>query len=321
MEMANCPKCNYKLKLTDWRPNCPSCGVNLVYYGMEERLLADADKAETEHAHFQKRLDRVKASYAGSKLTIARIVLTVLPLGLLFLPLAQIILKAPYIDKTTNLSILTIGMKVANLDFGALMTLAGSKIVGTPFLMMAISMVCILLTAVLALLGLILLFLSCSPRGFSRNLFFPIAGIVLSSASALLFQKYSAEFARLFPGAFTGSIKFGIFAVLAAFLLVIIINIIIKKVGVPIKYKETFINGVPAWEYMEAKEKGEDIRALIDKYNKRPEEAAEETAEDTTKQISEATEEDAEETAEEVNEKTTAELAQEVKPQEESKGE
>ena len=139
--MANCPKCNYKLKLTDWRPNCPSCGVNLVYYGMEERLLADADKAETEHAYFQKKLDRVKASYAGSKLTIARIVLTVLPLGMLFLPLAQIVLKAPYIDKTTNLSILTIGMKVANLDFDALLKLAESQIVGTPFLMMAISMV------------------------------------------------------------------------------------------------------------------------------------------------------------------------------------
>lgn len=307
--MANCPKCNYKLKLTDWRPNCPSCGVNLVYYGMEERLLADADKAETEHAYFQKKLDRVKASYAGSKLTIARIVLTVLPLGMLFLPLAQIVLKAPYIDKTTNLSILTIGMKVANLDFDALLKLAESQIVGTPFLMMAISMVCILLTAVLSLLGLILLFLSCSPRGFSRNLFFPFAGIALTSTSALLFQKYSAEFARLFPGAFTGSIKFGIFAVLAAFLLVIIINIVIKKVGVPIKYKETFINGVPAWEYIAAKERGEDIRALIDKYNKKPEETAEELPEAEQDAAGEPAEEDA------------GEPAQEAPPQEESKGE
>jgi len=318
--MANCPKCNYKLKLTDWRPNCPSCGVNLVYYGMEERLLADADKAETEHAHFQKKLDRVKASYAGSKFTIARIVLTVLPLGMLFLPLARIILNAPYIDKTTNLSILTIGMKVASLDFDALMKLAQSDIVGTPFLMMAISMVCILLTAVLSLLGLILLFLSCSPRGFSRNLFFPVTGFVLTSASAILFQKYSTEFARLFPGAYTGSIQFGIYAVLAAFLLVIGINILIKKVGVPIKYKETFINGVPAWEYMEAKEKGEDIKALIDKYNKRPEESAE----DAAKELPEATEETAEETAEnaqEVVEEAAADIEQEAPPQEEGKGE
>ena len=69
--MANCPKCDYHLKLTDWRPNCPSCGVNLVYYGMEERLLADADKAEAEHSHFQKKIDRAKASFVGSKLAIA----------------------------------------------------------------------------------------------------------------------------------------------------------------------------------------------------------------------------------------------------------
>ena len=34
--MAKCPKCGRKLTLFDWKPNCPECGVNLVYYGMEE---------------------------------------------------------------------------------------------------------------------------------------------------------------------------------------------------------------------------------------------------------------------------------------------
>ena len=33
--MAVCPKCGYKLKLTDWKPNCPKCGINLNYYGLE----------------------------------------------------------------------------------------------------------------------------------------------------------------------------------------------------------------------------------------------------------------------------------------------
>ena len=43
--MAYCPKCGYKLKITDYKPECPSCGVNLMYYNMEERLAEDADKA------------------------------------------------------------------------------------------------------------------------------------------------------------------------------------------------------------------------------------------------------------------------------------
>ena len=57
-DMANCPKCGAHLKLTDWRPTCPHCGINLIYYGMEERLLEDADKAESEHAVFQKNNDQ-----------------------------------------------------------------------------------------------------------------------------------------------------------------------------------------------------------------------------------------------------------------------
>ena len=40
-----CPKCNYKFKPTDWRPECPKCGVNVLYYGVEDRLRAEADKA------------------------------------------------------------------------------------------------------------------------------------------------------------------------------------------------------------------------------------------------------------------------------------
>lgn len=42
--MANCPKCGAHLKVSDWRPTCPHCGINLIYYGMEERLLEDADQ-------------------------------------------------------------------------------------------------------------------------------------------------------------------------------------------------------------------------------------------------------------------------------------
>ena len=46
--MAVCPKCGYKLKLTDWKPNCPKCGINLNYYGLEEKLQEEADVAEID---------------------------------------------------------------------------------------------------------------------------------------------------------------------------------------------------------------------------------------------------------------------------------
>lgn len=36
--MDRCPKCGYKLKITDLKPECPGCGVNLMYYDMQLRL-------------------------------------------------------------------------------------------------------------------------------------------------------------------------------------------------------------------------------------------------------------------------------------------
>ena len=118
--MANCPKCGAHLKLTDWRPSCPHCGINLIYYGMEGRLLEDADKAESEHAVFQKKLDRLKASFIGSPLTIIRIVLSLLPIGALMLPLANVSFWGPFFEKKVSVNAITIYNAVSALDFDAL---------------------------------------------------------------------------------------------------------------------------------------------------------------------------------------------------------
>ena len=124
--MANCPKCGAHLKLTDWRPTCPHCGINLIYYGMEERLLEDADKAESEHAVFQKKLDRLKASFIGSPLTIIRIVLSLLPIGALMLPLANVSFWGPFFEKKVSVNAITIYNAVSALDFDALFKYIGS---------------------------------------------------------------------------------------------------------------------------------------------------------------------------------------------------
>lgn len=260
--MANCPKCEYHLRLRDWRPNCPNCGVNLVYYGMEERLLADANKAEAEHSHFQKKIDRVKASYVGSKFAIARIILTVLPIAFLFLPWAKIFIKAPYIDTTVNVSMIKVGTKVAEMDFGALFEIMGSKIVGTPFIMFFGALACMLLVAVIALVELILLFLSCSPKGIARNITLASTGLVLTGAATIMFTKFNAYFATNFASAYSGNLEFGIFVLMAAFVLVILINAIIGKVGIEVKYKQTYICGIPSQEYFAAKDAGIDVLSL-----------------------------------------------------------
>ena len=167
--MANCPKCGARLKLTDWRPTCPHCGINLIYYGMEERLLEDADKAESEHAVFQKKLDRLKASFIGSPLTIIRIVLSLLPIGALMLPLANVSFWGPFFEKKVSVNAITIYNAVSALDFDALFNYIGSSFFGNTFLLYFISLVTILLSAVLILVSLIMLTMACSKRGNPRN--------------------------------------------------------------------------------------------------------------------------------------------------------
>ncbi len=277
--MANCPKCDYKLKLTDWRPNCPKCGINLVYYGMEERLLADADKAESEHAHFQKKVDRVKASFTGSKFAIVRIVLTVLPIACLFLPWAKVALTAPYIDKKATLNAITLFTEVSSMDFGGLFAMMGSDIVGKAFTLFFAALACMLLTCVFALLSLILLFLSCSPLGIRRNITLSSFGLALTVGATYLFTQYNTQFAGLFPGTYNGSLSFGVYVLAAAFVLTIAINAVIAKVGIDVKYKQTYISGIPSEEYFAAIEAGIDINTIRPSNTAAEKEEAEQTAE------------------------------------------
>ena len=261
--MANCPKCGRKLTIFDWKPNCPGCGVNLVYYGMEERLLDEADKAEAEHARLQKRIDRLKSAFIGSKLTIVRIILSVLPIAMLMLPLCSVTYSGPFIEQTTtNVNAIEIYNLVSSLDFDALFTMIGSSVLGTSFIGYAGALVCLLLSLVFVIVSLLLLTIACGRRGNSRNITLNIITIVLAVASIVFFNIFSSNISAVFPEFISGSIGFGIFAYIAALVALLVINIVITKKGLEVKYKQCYVGGLPAEEYFELVEKGTD-KAVI----------------------------------------------------------
>ena len=260
--MANCPKCGAHLKLTDWRPTCPHCGINLIYYGMEERLLEDADKAESEHAVFQKKLDRLKASFIGSPLTIIRIVLSLLPIGALMLPLANVSFWGPFFEKKVSVNAITIYNAVSALDFDALFKYIGSSFFGNTFLLYFISLVTILLSAVLILVSLIMLTMACSKRGNPRNITLNSIMLVLATVSIVCFNFFSKDLAKFFPDVFSGSVGFGAYVFLGTLVALLVINIVIAKVGVKVKYTETFIGGIPSEEYFEYVKQGMSTHAI-----------------------------------------------------------
>ena len=266
--MAKCPKCGRKLTLFDWRPNCPECGVNLVYYGLEDKLLDEADAAEAEHAKLQKKIDRLKAAFVGSKLTIVRIFLSILPIAALLIPLCEISFKAPFMgEKTTAVSLITLIDVFSNLDFDALLTMLGSATLQTTFIGHAGALVCLALSLVFVIVSLLALMAACGKRGNSRNLTLNGIAIAFAVASIVFFTVF-ANGATTFAGYFSGKLGAGIFVYIGMLLLLLGINIVLTIKGTPVKYKQCLVGGIPAEEYFELVEKGtpkEVIREMMAK--------------------------------------------------------
>lgn len=261
--MAVCPKCGRKLKLTDYKPNCPGCGVNLLYYKIEERLEVDAINAELEHARTQKRVDRAKDALFGTPLAIVRLVLLVLVVGMFFVPLATLHTVGPYFDNNTTINALEIYNSVSDVDFDGMFVLAESPVLKTSLLALGISLVAIVISVVCALGEMIFSFLSSSPHGFSRNIIFASLGIVSAVAALVSYQKFLTNISAVFGDLVGGSIGVGIYLVIAAFVLCIIINIVIKVQNKPVKYKQTYVDNVPYETFVEHFEvKKYDLEAL-----------------------------------------------------------
>ncbi len=267
--MANCPKCGKKLTLFDWRPNCPDCGVNLVYYGLEEKLLDEADAAEAEHARLQKRIDRLKASFVGSKLTIIRIFLSILPIAALLIPLCEISFKAPFMgDKTTSVNLIALIDVFSNLDFDALLAMIGTEALGGVFIGYAGALVALALSAVVLILSLLALMAACGPKGNVRNLTLNGISIAFAVASIVFFLSFASNATAALGGYLSGKIGAGIFVYIGMLVLLLALNIVITIKGTPIKYKQCLVGGIPSDEYFDLVAKGtpkEEIRAMMAK--------------------------------------------------------
>lgn len=232
--MANCPKCGYKLRMIDVKAECPECGVNLVYFNHQERLAEDADKAEEEYIKMQPKIDRVKFAFVGTKLSIARLILLLVPIGMLFLPLAQIKVQMPYHDIDANVSILNLIMDViAKFEF-SILSIAPTAALICYF----IAILGVLVSAVFAILNIPFVSVSCSPKGFKRNVTLSSCGIAAMLVSIISFLVFNAQLESAFGAMYSGNIGIGAFLVIIAYLAIIVINVVIKKKNVPVKYKD-----------------------------------------------------------------------------------
>lgn len=87
MKNDSCPKCGKKLKPFYMKEKCPYCGVNLLYYNLDENLKADAAQAQKEVDAVNKFLNTIKSSSIASPLLIVRLILFFTPLASMCLPM------------------------------------------------------------------------------------------------------------------------------------------------------------------------------------------------------------------------------------------
>lgn len=62
-----CPKCNEKISLFYLKQNCPYCECDLVNYDLENRLEADAQKAEKEFEIIEGIINKVSSKFKKNK--------------------------------------------------------------------------------------------------------------------------------------------------------------------------------------------------------------------------------------------------------------
>ena len=87
---SKCPKCGGTLRLYHIKAECPHCGANIPNYNWEARLEEDSAVAEAKFASLYRKLNLLKYSVFGTKLRIARLIMSFIPALGFILPWAYV---------------------------------------------------------------------------------------------------------------------------------------------------------------------------------------------------------------------------------------
>lgn len=238
--MSNCPKCGKKLRIIDWKQDCPHCGTNLMFYGFEERFYTDAKKAEMGFARVNVALRKLKTAFVGNNVAIARLAMSILPVLMLLIPVSNVSITLPFLSKTVSLGIIGLYSMFAGGDFSFIFEMAGSEILGSAlssFRLALFAEMATVLFAVLVLLCTILCFVS-----INKMAKIICTMCVLGTVSAVLTVIWSNSFIRIahetVPNLLSGSIKIGAIFAVIGFAAVFVVNLIVVIKGIEIVYEE-----------------------------------------------------------------------------------
>lgn len=239
--MAKCPKCGVKLHIWNIKAECPNCGVNIANYDWENRLEQDSIEAEAAFAKLHETMRKFKFSFVGTKLRIARIPISVLPLFSFLLPLGTLALSIPFCEENFSLNAITIVTNIMNFDIAGLLKSPASEIMGDAALMFLMSLLLVVFSALSLLVSLVFLLLNFKKFN-SKGLFVTnLVASLMMFASAFCFNSFSAVVQQsTLCDALKCAPSWGVFVGGALFLLSAITNLAVslKPVEIPPEEKE-----------------------------------------------------------------------------------
>lgn len=236
--MAKCPKCGYKLKITDISQYCPKCGVNMTFCGFVENFEREAKIAELSQAGISCKIRRLKYALIGTKLSIARLVVMLLPVAAMLLPAASVEITLPYRSSAFDIGILGLVSLFTGDDLNFILGMGGAPLGGEQFAALKIalfSFVGVALFAVFAVVTSILCFLSIKNMQKITSVFASL-GIVSCIVSYVLIGKFVSGCGDC--AVLNAKSGFGLFAVLAMFAVVLAVNLVLSIKGIKVEYNE-----------------------------------------------------------------------------------
>ncbi len=253
--MASCPKCGKKLKLTDISQFCPACGVNMRFVNFEENFYKEAKLAELSQASMHVKVKRLKASFVGSKLTIARLIVMLLPLAALLVPAGSFGIGLPYKEKTFQFSILgAMNLMPGSADFNFIQEMTQSRMNGAAAQAFTKAFYAY---AAIAVFGVLVLFCSLlcfiSYKNMQKvNLVFSGLGFCTCAAAMILLLSFikAANNSRMFSAKF----GFGLIVCMVMFAAVFVVNLLLTVKGIPVQYDEGMVERAEIYKKVKAGE-------------------------------------------------------------------
>ncbi len=237
----HCPKCGGEIPFYDIKPNCKHCGVNIRYFTQESKLMRDAKRTELEGAVARMVITRIKASFIGGKLAVARLVFTLLAAAALVVPFGGVQYDLPLFGRSFSVGIIGLIQGFGNglvMNLPHFMNSALVKAQTMAALVPACVFVCVALIDVIILVAYILSFLNLTKSArFMKNAALIGAVISVVGQAAALIVKFTVKNSE------TASVQmgFGALAACAMFVVLFLLNRAMLNKGLEPVYKENDI--------------------------------------------------------------------------------